>query len=76
MSADRAVAFAATIRESALLQGMRTQDSMDLAGADRIEALLRAIGAAWADAEQGIPSEAEAQRWSRVCSAAERVVGL
>ncbi len=38
--------------------------------------LLRAVAEAWQQADAGIPSEAEANRWSPVCSAAERVVGL
>ena len=37
-------------------------------------ALLAAIEAAWADAEAGIPSEAESRRWSPVCDEALRIV--
>lgn len=39
-------------------------------------ALLEAIARAWLLADEGIPSETEANRWSPVCSAAEAVVGL
>lgn len=38
--------------------------------------LLRAVATAWLQAEAGIPSETEANRWSPVCTAAEKAVGI
>jgi hypothetical protein len=41
-----------------------------------VAALLEAVARAWVEAEHGIPSETEANRWSKVCTAAEHVVGI
>lgn len=43
---------------------------------DDVFLLLRAVWEAWANAEGGIPSEIESRRWSPVCTAACKVVGI